>query len=73
MTPTMLGEPLTAREREIAGLVAQALTSRQIARQLFISVRTVDGHLRSIYAKTGTGTRVRLLNWLAGNSGGQEP
>jgi DNA-binding CsgD family transcriptional regulator len=45
-------------------LAAAGLTSREIAAQLFISVRTVECHLRAAYAKTGTGTRVRLANWL---------
>ena len=40
------------------------MTSKQIARQLCIAKRTVDAHLRAAYAKTGTGTRVRLANWL---------
>jgi DNA-binding CsgD family transcriptional regulator len=61
------GSPLTAREHEVACLVASGLRSSEIARQLFVSVRTVDAHLRSAYAKTGTGSRVRLANWLLGN------
>lgn len=63
------GAPLTPREEEIAGLVAQALTSAQIAKRLFISVRTVHAHLHSIYAKTGTGSRTRLTVWLLAGRG----
>ena len=59
---------LTAREHEVAQLTASGLRSREIAAQLFVSVRTIDAHLRSAYAKTGTGSRVKLTNWLAGNS-----
>lgn len=70
MTQATPGAPLTAREREVAGLVAQGLTSQQIASRLVISLRTVHAHLRAAYAKTGTGNRVRLSNWLAGNSDG---
>jgi non-specific serine/threonine protein kinase len=55
---------LTAREREVALLVAEGLTDRQIASRLSISERTVHAHLRSGYAKTGTGSRIRLVNWL---------
>jgi DNA-binding CsgD family transcriptional regulator len=58
-------DPLTARERETALLVAEGLTDRQIASRLCISERTVHAHLRSAYAKTGTGSRTRLLAWLA--------
>jgi DNA-binding CsgD family transcriptional regulator len=70
VTRPRLAGPLTARELEIAGLVAECLTDRQIAGRLFISPRTVHAHLRAAYAKTGTGSRVRLLNWLAENRGG---
>ena len=60
--------PLTAREHEVAVLAAAGLRSAEIAGRLFVSVRTVDAHLRAAYAKTGTGTRVRLANWLRDRS-----
>ncbi len=44
---------MTPREREVAGLAAQRLTAREIADQLFISERTVHGHLANVYAKAG--------------------
>jgi DNA-binding CsgD family transcriptional regulator len=59
------GASLTAREREIALLVAEGLTDRQIATRLFISERTVHAHLRSAYARTATGSRTRLAAWLS--------
>jgi DNA-binding CsgD family transcriptional regulator len=61
---TVPGTPLTAWEREISGLVAPGMTSRQIASRLGVSKRTVDSHLAHRYAKTGTGTRTRLVLWL---------
>jgi DNA-binding NarL/FixJ family response regulator len=62
---TAPGLPLTSREHEVARLVAEGLTDRQIASRLCISERTVHAHLRAAYAKTGTGTRTRLTLWLA--------
>jgi predicted ATPase/DNA-binding CsgD family transcriptional regulator len=51
---------LTAREREIASLVAAGLSNRQIAEKLFISRRTVDAHLEHIFGKLGIASRVLL-------------
>jgi DNA-binding CsgD family transcriptional regulator len=62
------GAPLTPRQFEVASLVAAGMTSRQIAARLSLSVRTVECHLWVAYAKTGTGTRVLLANWLAENN-----
>jgi DNA-binding NarL/FixJ family response regulator len=57
-------DPLTPREREIAGLVAKAMSNREIASRLFLSERTVEGHVRNILAKTGTSSRVELTRLL---------
>lgn len=54
------GGPLTAREREIAGLVATGHTNREIAAQLVLSTRTIEAHLRNIYAKLDIRSRVEL-------------
>lgn len=51
---------LTAREREIAGLAVGGRPSKEIARDLHLSVRTVDNHLRRIYEKLGVTTRREL-------------
>jgi len=51
---------LTAREDEIARLVAAGRTNREIAEQLVLSPRTVEAHLRSVYGKLGVRTRVEL-------------
>jgi DNA-binding CsgD family transcriptional regulator len=56
-------DPLTPREREVAGLVAQALSNREVARTLVLSERTVESHVRSILAKTGLTTRTELTRW----------
>jgi DNA-binding NarL/FixJ family response regulator len=52
---------LTAREQEILLHVAQGLTNQQIARQLCLSVKTVDTHLANLMKKTGVGNRTQLL------------
>lgn len=51
---------LTKAERGVAELVAEGLTSRQIAEQLFVSPRTVDAHLSHIYRKLEIGSRTKL-------------
>jgi DNA-binding NarL/FixJ family response regulator len=48
---------LTAREVEVLRLVAKGKTDRQIATELYISVRTVGNHVKSILAKTGSANR----------------
>jgi DNA-binding NarL/FixJ family response regulator len=50
-------DDLTAREVEVLRLVAKGLTDAQIAERLTLSVRTVQAHLRSVYAKLGVNTR----------------
>jgi non-specific serine/threonine protein kinase len=59
-TRIRLPSQLTAREREIASLVAAGLSNRQIAEMLFISRRTVDAHLEHIFGKLGITSRVML-------------
>jgi DNA-binding CsgD family transcriptional regulator len=56
-------DPLTAREREVAELVARALSNREVARTLVLSERTVESHVRSILAKTGLTSRTELTRW----------
>lgn len=53
-------EPLTPREREIASLAAQGLSSNEIAARLYLSPRTVNNHLQATYAKLGIRGRHEL-------------
>ncbi|MFF3670683.1 helix-turn-helix transcriptional regulator [Microtetraspora malaysiensis] len=53
-------DALTPQELRIAGLVADGLSSKQIAAQLFLSPRTVEYHLYKIYPKLGIGSRTDL-------------
>jgi DNA-binding NarL/FixJ family response regulator len=52
--------PLTARELQIAELVAAGRTNKEIAEQLVLSPRTIEAHLRNIYGKLGVRSRVEL-------------
>jgi DNA-binding NarL/FixJ family response regulator len=51
---------LTPSERQVAELVAAGLSNKQVAAQLYISVATVDTHLRGVYAKLGIRSRAQL-------------
>ena len=51
---------LTAREREVARLAAGGLSNREITKQLFLSVRTVENQLQRAYAKLGVRSRTEL-------------
>ena len=54
---------LTRRETEVAALAARGLTNRDIAAQLFLSVRTVEVHVDHILTKLGFHTRTQLAAW----------
>lgn len=56
-----LVEPLTEREMEVLGLLAQGLTNRQIAERLFIARGTVKAHAASIYGKLDVHNRTRAV------------
>jgi len=49
---------LTAREREIAELIADGRTNREVAEQLVLSPRTIEAHLRNIFGKLGVRSRM---------------
>jgi DNA-binding CsgD family transcriptional regulator/tetratricopeptide (TPR) repeat protein len=58
---------LTRREREVARLVAQGLTNRQIAKELFVSERTVDHHVSNILKKLSLSSREQVASRLGDN------
>jgi DNA-binding CsgD family transcriptional regulator len=61
-------DPLTRREREIAGLVSAGLTNRAIAGQLVLSERTIEGHIRNTLAKLQLANRTELAAWSLRNA-----
>jgi DNA-binding CsgD family transcriptional regulator/tetratricopeptide (TPR) repeat protein len=70
--PRRRGETtLTAREREIAGLIGSGKSNREVAAELVISERTVETHVASIYQKFGIGSRRELAALLSHARTGQ--
>ncbi|WP_327092784.1 LuxR C-terminal-related transcriptional regulator [Nonomuraea sp. NBC_01738] len=61
-------ELLSPREREVAGLVEEGLTNREIAERLVISKRTADAHIEHILAKLGVSSRVEIAELVASGS-----
>lgn len=54
-------DELTEREREIVDLLAQGLSNKLIASKLYLSVRTVEGHLANIYLRLGVHSRTEAM------------
>ena len=67
------GTVVTPREREIVVLVADGLSNRQIAQQLFVSERTVETHVSHVLTKLGASKRIDIATWAiaGGLSSGQ--
>jgi DNA-binding NarL/FixJ family response regulator len=56
-------DQLTTREREVLRLIARGYTYKEIARELFISVKTVESHVSSVLRKLQLSTRHQLTRW----------
>ncbi len=56
----MLGQ----RETDVARLVADGLSNKEIGSRLFISERTVESHVRSIMNKLGFNSRAQIAGWM---------
>jgi non-specific serine/threonine protein kinase len=57
--------PLTKREQEVARLIAEGLSNREIAERLVIAKRTVDSHVEHILAKLAATSRLQIAGWVA--------
>jgi DNA-binding CsgD family transcriptional regulator len=58
------GGGLTPSEHRVAELVASGLSNKEVAAQMFVTVRTVEAHLSSVYAKLGVRSRTQLAGRL---------
>jgi DNA-binding CsgD family transcriptional regulator len=63
------GTELTATEQRVAHLISAGATNREVAAAMFVSVRTVETHVASIYRKLGVRTRTELRRYFSGISG----
>jgi DNA-binding CsgD family transcriptional regulator len=59
---------ISEREKDILLLLLDGMANKEIAEKLFISVRTVENHLSRIYQKTGTNSRMQVVNLIRANS-----
>ncbi len=62
-TDEPLTDSLTAREREVAAMVAQGLSNRQIAQELYLSERTIENHVSKILRKLELASRTEIAAW----------
>jgi DNA-binding CsgD family transcriptional regulator len=65
IAPARSGDELTDAEQRVAGQIAAGATNQEAAAALFISVRTVETHVASIYRKLGVHTRSELRRTLS--------
>jgi non-specific serine/threonine protein kinase len=63
------GHPLTAREQEVAVLIARGLANRQIGERLVISERTAERHVENILDKLGLASRTQIGVWIIEHDG----
>jgi DNA-binding NarL/FixJ family response regulator len=56
-------DPLTAREREVAAMLARGLTNRRIAQDLYLSERTIEKHVSKTLRKLDLSSRTEIASW----------
>jgi predicted ATPase/DNA-binding CsgD family transcriptional regulator len=72
-TPARSDNPLTPRQREVAVLVSEGLTDRQIAERLVISPRTAESHVEQILHRLGMRSRAGIAAWVARQEESERP
>ena len=73
VVPRQAHKVLTPREHEVADLVAQGMSSRDVAAKLVISRRTVDVHVEHIFTKLGFNSRAQIATWVAQQNATESP
>ena len=63
LSSSILGEPLTTRERVVLAELGEDVTLEDIARRLFVTRNTVKSQVRSVYRKIGVSTRAEAVAW----------
>jgi DNA-binding NarL/FixJ family response regulator len=54
---------LTPRQRQVAALIAQGKSNREIAEELVVTLNTVEAHIKRIFARLGVSSRVQIATW----------
>jgi DNA-binding CsgD family transcriptional regulator/tetratricopeptide (TPR) repeat protein len=73
LAPRPQRSPLTPRENEVAGLVAEGLSNVEIAHRLVLSRRTVESHVDHIKQKLSLGSRNEVIVWLQRQQPSRQP
>jgi predicted ATPase/DNA-binding CsgD family transcriptional regulator len=68
-----VSSPLTTREHEVAELVAQGRTNKEISKALVIALRTAESHVEHIRAKLGVSSRSQIAVWVVEQRGAAAP
>ncbi len=63
----LIREGLSNREAEVAELVTQGLSNKEVANRLFVTEKTVKFHLTNIYKKMNVKSRAQLIVWCLPN------
>lgn len=63
---------LSRREREVAALIADGLSNREVAQRLVLSPRTVESHVERIMNRLGVNSRTQIATWMARNASNSE-
>jgi predicted ATPase/class 3 adenylate cyclase/DNA-binding CsgD family transcriptional regulator len=71
--PTSATGGLTAREREVAALIAQGMTNAEVAEALVVSIKAVEAHITRMLTKLGFASRTQIAAWAVGKGLARPP